>query len=132
MNYLIDTNICIYIMNQRVPSVTARFHALSTDSVGISEITVSELAYGVEKSQRKAENTTRLSEFLMPFTILPYQAPVSKAYAEIRTDLERRGQVIGPLDMLLAAHAIAEDLTLVTNNTKEFQRINGLKLENWV
>lgn len=132
MNYLIDTNICIYIMNRRIPSVMARFHALSPDSVGISEITVSELAYGVEKSQRKAENRTRLSEFLMPFTILPYQAPASQAYAELRADLERLGQVIGPLDMLLAGHAIAEDLTLVTNNTKEFQRINGLKLENWV
>lgn len=69
----------------------------------ISEITVLELVYGVEKSQRKVENTSLLSEFLMPFTILPYQVPVSKIYAEIRTDLECLGQVIGPLDMLLIA-----------------------------
>ncbi len=132
MKYLVDTNICIYIMKEKPVSVINRFKSLDISDIAVSEITVSELFYGVEKSQRKAENHQRLNEFLMPFTVLPYRSPASKAYAKIRADLERKGQVIGALDMLIASHAIAEDLTLVTNNTKEFQRINELKLENWV
>ncbi len=119
-------------MNKRPPDVIERFKTLDVNAVGISEITVSELFYGVAKSQRKQENNQRLEEFLLPFTILPYRSPVSKVYAEIRADLESKGQTIGALDMLIAAHAISENLILVTNNTKEFSRVKNLKLENWV
>ncbi len=132
MNYLIDTNICIYIINKHPQSVIERFRTLDINAVGISEITVSELSYGVAKSQRKKENTQRLEEFLLPFTVLPYRSPAAKSYAQIRAGLESQGQTIGSLDMLIAAQAIAENLTLVTNNIKEFQRVGGLTVENWV
>lgn len=132
MRYLIDTNICIYLINAKPRAVAERFGQLNIDEVAISEITVSELQFGVTKSQHHNKNQERLAHFLRPFTVLPYQAPASHAYAQLRADLERRGQVIGALDMLIAAQAIAEDLILVTNNTNEFQRIVGLKLENWV
>ncbi|MBF0201706.1 MAG: type II toxin-antitoxin system VapC family toxin [Desulfamplus sp.] len=132
MNYLIDTNICIYIMNQRPPEVIQKFKKFEIGQIGISSITVSELHYGVAKSQQKKKNSKRLEEFLTPFVILPYDENASKYYGTIRSDLESQGNVIGPLDILIAAHAISEDLTLVTNNEKEFQRIDSLKVENWV
>ena len=131
MNYLIDTNICIYIMNQRPPEVIQKFKNIEVGQIGISTITVSELNYGVAKSKHKKQNAKRLEEFLTPFGILPYNENVSKYYGIIRSQLESQGKVIGPLDMLIAAHAISEDLTLVTNNEKEFQRIKSLKVENW-
>ncbi len=131
MNYLIDTNICIYIMNQRPPDVIEKFKNIEVGQIGISPITVSELNYDVAKSQHKKQNTKRVEEFLTPFGILPYDEKASKYYGIIRYQLERQGNVIGPLDMLIAAHAISEDLILVTNNEKEFQRIESLKIENW-
>ncbi len=131
MNYLIDTNICIYIMNKRPPEVIERFKTFEIGQIGISSITVSELNYGVAKSQKKKQNAKRLDEFLTPFTILPYDENASKYYGLIRSELESQGNVIGPLDMLIAAHAISENLILVTNNEKEFQRIESLKVENW-
>lgn len=131
MNYLIDTNICIYIMNQRPPEVIQKFKNIEIGQIGISTITVSELNYGVAKSQYKEQNAKRLEEFLTPFGILPYNEDASSYYGTIRSQLERQGKVIGPLDMLIAAHAISEDLILVTNNEKEFQRIHMLKVENW-
>ena len=131
MNYLIDTNICIYIMNQSPPEVIQKFKNFEIGQIGISSITVSELNYGVAKSQQKKKNAKRLEEFLTPFMILPYDENASKYYGTIRSHLESQGKVIGPLDMLIAAHAVSEDLTLVTNNEKEFQRIESLKVENW-
>ncbi len=132
MNFLIDTNICIYIMNNRPPEAVQRFRDSKVGDVGISSITVSELQYGVSKSTRKKENKQRLEEFLIPFEILPYDEIASKHYGEIRAQLEKRGVVIGPLDLLIAAHAMSRDLVLVTNNEKEFKRIKTLKVENWV
>ena len=131
MNYLIDTNICIYIMNQRPPELVQKFKKYEIGQIGISSITVSELNYGVAKSQQKKSNTKRLEEFLTPFVILPFDENASKYYGTIRFHLESQGSVIGPLDMLIAAHALSENLTLVTNNEKEFQRIDSLKVENW-
>ena len=132
MNYLIDTNICIYIMNNRPPKVVRRFKKMEIGQVGVSSITVSELQYGVSKSQRQKENQQRLDEFLLPFEILSYDQTVSRQYGDIRADLEKRGIVIGPLDLLIAAQAVSRDLVLVTNNEKEFGRIPSLKIENWV
>ncbi|WP_321496047.1 type II toxin-antitoxin system VapC family toxin [uncultured Desulfobacter sp.] len=131
MNYLIDTNICIYIMNQRPPEVIQKFKNHEIGQIAISSITVSELNYGVAKSQNKKQNAKRLEEFLTPFNILPYDEVASRYYGIIRSELESQGKVIGPLDMLIAAHAISEKLILVTNNEKEFQRIKSLKIENW-
>ena len=132
MNFLIDTNICIYIINNHPPEVIEKFRQFDAGEVGISSITVSELQYGVAKSTHKKENQRRLNEFLMPFEILPYDEMVAKYYGEIRVQLEKKGIMIGPLDMLIAAHALSQDLVLVTNNGQEFERVANLKVENWV
>ena len=131
MIYLIDTNICIYLMNQKPSRVIQKFKNTEVGQIGISTITVSELNYGVAKSNFKKQNAQRLEEFLTPFEILPYDEGASIYYGMIRTDLESRGKVIGPLDMLIAAHALSKDLVLVTNNEKEFLKIKSLKVENW-
>lgn len=131
MKFLIDTNICIYIMNKRPPDVIGKFKTIEVGMIGISSITVSELQYGASKSNFKKENLKRLEEFLIPFEILPYDQMAATHYGEIRFKLEKQGHIIGPLDMLIAAHAISRGLTLVTNNEKEFKRIQSLRVENW-
>ena len=131
MNYLIDTNICIYVMNKKPFEVIDKFKNTEIGQIGISSITVSELNYGVAKSKRQKQNAQRLEEFLIPFEILPYDEIASKYLGLIRYQLESEGKLIGPLDMLIAAHALSKDLILVTNNEKEFLRIKSLKVENW-
>ena len=131
MNYLIDTNICIYVMNKKPFEVIDKFKNTEIGQIGISSITVSELNYGVAKSERQKQNAQRLEEFLTPFDILPYDETSSKYYGIIRYQLESEGKIIGPLDMLIAAHALSKDFILVTNNEKEFLRIKSLKVENW-
>ncbi|XCN71394.1 MAG: type II toxin-antitoxin system VapC family toxin [Candidatus Electrothrix aestuarii] len=131
MNFLLDTDICIYLINKRPPSVISRFKQYQPGDIGISVITVSELEYGVAKSIRLEENQQRLEAFLAPFELLPYTTETVRTYGAIQADLEKRGEVIGPLDMLIAAQALTEELTLVTNNEREFRRIPGLQIENW-
>ncbi len=132
MRYLIDTNICIYIMNNHPPEVLEKFKQLDVGTVGISSISVSELHYGACKSKKIEQNIKRLEEFLYPFDILTYDENASREYGKVRSQLEKKGQIIGPLDMLIAAHAISRELAIITNNTKEFRRIRSLKVENWV
>ncbi|OGR15089.1 MAG: twitching motility protein PilT [Desulfobacterales bacterium RIFOXYA12_FULL_46_15] len=132
MNFLIDTNICIYIMNEKPIEVIQKFKNTEIGQIGISSITVSELYYGVSKSKFRKQNARRLEEFLIPFDILPYDENASKIYGEIRAQLESQGSIIGPLDLLIAAHAMSNDLILITNNEDEFRRIASLKIENWV
>ena len=132
MKYLIDTNICIYIMNNHPPEVLEKFKLIGVGEVGISSISVSELHYGACKSNKTKQNIKRLEEFLYPFEILAYDESASREYGKIRSQLEKKGQIIGPLDMLIAAHAISKRLTIITNNTKEFKRVKLLKIENWV
>ncbi|MCP4672085.1 MAG: type II toxin-antitoxin system VapC family toxin [Desulfobacula sp.] len=132
MNFLIDTNICIYIMNKCPPEVIQRFRDKEVGQIGISSITVSELQYGVSKSKYRNQNLNRLEEFLTPFQILSYDEHASRFYGDIRSQLENQGTIIGPLDLLIAAHALSQNLVLVTNNEKEFKRIQSLKVENWV
>lgn len=100
--------------------------------MGISSITVAELEYGVYKSQQKEQNQTALNQFLIPLEIVPYDEKAAKVYAEVRGELERKGMVIGAMDMLIASQAISLEVTLVTNNVNEFSRIPNLVLENWV
>ncbi|MBT4289651.1 MAG: type II toxin-antitoxin system VapC family toxin [Deltaproteobacteria bacterium] len=132
MNFLIDTNICIYILNQRPKKVIDKFENYNSGQIGISSITIAELEYGAKKSSRVNENLERLELFLFPFEIFPFDAVCAKYYGDIRSRLEIEGCVIGQLDMLIAAQALSKRLTLVTNNQKEFSRIKNLKLENWV
>ncbi len=132
MKFLIDTNICIYIMNDHPPEVIQRFKKIGVGDVCISSVTVSELHYGACKSKQIKKNMKRLEEFLSPFEIISYDESASECYGKIRSRLEKQGNVIGPLDMLIAAHALSENLTLITNNEKEFKRVKSLKVENWV
>jgi len=131
MKYLIDTNICIYIMNKLPAGVIKKFKQFALGDVGISTITVSELQYGVAKSIHRKENQQRLEQFMAPLEILAYDEMAAEAYGDIRLHLEKYGQPIGPHDVLIAAHALSKNLILVTNNDKEFKRIKNLQVENW-
>ena len=129
---MLDTNICIYTIKNRPLQVKERLQEFEISEVCISTITVSELMYGAYKSQFVEKNLKAIEGFLLPFEIVDYDYPASIEYGKIRADLEKKGKVIGNMDMQIAGHARALDLTLVTNNTKEFERIESLKLDNWV
>lgn len=131
MKYLIDTNICIYILNQRPPEVIRKFKQFEPEEIGISVVTVSELQYGVSKSRHRERNQLRLNEFLIPFEVLVYDQQAARTYGDIRFGLEETGRPIGPLDLLIAAQAKSRNLILVTNNESEFNRIQDLPIENW-
>lgn len=132
MKYMLDTNICIYIIKKKPEKVFQRFRMLKAGDVCISSITLAELEYGVQKSEYKERNSIALTCFLAPVDILAFNDMAALEYGRIRADLEKSGNAIGSYDLLIAAHCLAEDLTLVSNNTAEFQRIAGLRLENWV
>ena len=133
MKYLLDTNICIYIINEKPKKVLRKFGQYPVHEFGISTITHAELQYGIEKSKNKIANQSALDEFLLPLTVLPFQGKkLVKCYGEIRASLESDGRTIGPLDMLIAAHALSLDLTVISNNIKEFSRVPNLKCENWI
>lgn len=129
--YLLDTNICIYIRRVRPPHVAERFHSISPEALAMSSVTFAELVYGARKSQAFAENMQRLLALRKSIRVLPFDDAAAEAYGAIRADLERRGQLIGSNDLLIAAHALSLGATLVTNNTGEFARVTGLRLENW-
>lgn len=131
MKYLLDTNICIYLINNRPASVLARFHACAAGDVGVSIVTALELAFGVEKSG-SAKNKLALEKFLAPLEVLPLDDATRWHYARLRTELEGLGTPVGALEMQIAAHALSLDCVLVTNNLREFARVKGLRLENWV
>lgn len=130
MIYLLDTDICIYVINARPAKVLARFRQERMGNIGISSITAAELAYGVTQSGSE-RNRRALEMFLAPLEILPFDAAAIWKYGELRSDLERRGQPIGTLETMIAAHALALNTIMVTNNRREFSRVNGLRLENW-
>jgi tRNA(fMet)-specific endonuclease VapC len=130
--FLLDTNICIYIRRNRPPEVLARFQRLKPGEAVLSIITYGELVYGVEKSEFREQAMKRLAELtgLMPVMELPLQA--GRFYGAIRAALEAKGETIGNNDLWIAAHAKAAGLILVTNNEREFRRVQGLKTQNWV
>ena len=132
IRYLLDTNICIALIRHRNSDVLARLSACAPGEVGLSVITLSELTFGVEKSARPAQNSVALAVFCAPLEILPYGPTAATAYGAIRAKLERAGQPIGPLDSLIAAHGLALDATVVTDNEREFRRVPDLKVENWI
>ena len=129
---MLDTNICIYIIKNKPLQVKEKFNQYSVGEICISSISVSELYYGVEKSNFKEKNLKALSLFLAPLNIVKYDEKAALEYGKIRATLEKKGTVIGSLDMLIAAHAKSMGIKLVTNNTKEFQRVDGVELENWI
>lgn len=129
---MLDTNICIYIIKNKPQNVREKLKEFDVGDLVLSSITVSELYYGVYKSEYMEKNLLALEHFLKPFDILEYDIKASAAYGKIRADLEKRGQIIGGLDMMIAAHALSCNMTLVTNNTKEFKRVKELRIDNWV
>lgn len=132
MRYLLDTNICIYLIKRKPLQVLEKLRTLAIADVGISAITLAELEFGVAKSSRLQQNNEALQAFVAPLEILPFDDRAACRYGEIRAHLEKKGQPIGSLDMLIAAHASSLSLTLVTNNLREFKKIPGLNVESWV
>ena len=131
-NIMLDTNICIYIIKNKPKSVMNRFQEYDIGDISLSSITVSELYYGAYKSEYIEKNLLALEHFLQPFNIVDYDLKASIEYGQIRASLEKKGNIIGGLDMQIAAHAKSLNMTLVTNNTKEFIRVNDLIIDNWV
>ncbi len=129
--YLLDTNICIYIRQSRPPEVLKRFQKLRPGEAVLSVITFGELLYGAARSTKRAEAVARLEELRRLLPVLPLDESVADAYGAIRADLESRGERIGNNDLWIAAHSLATNLVLVTNNESEFSRVKGLKVQNW-
>ena len=132
LRYLLDTNICIYIAKQRPPSVAQRFAQLAVGSVGMSLITLGELRYGAEKSSQRAHALDTLERLQALIPVIALNEAVGETYGAVRAHLERAGTPIGNNDLWIAAHALALKVTLVSNNTREFERVPRLKLDNWV
>ena len=131
MLYMLDTNICIYLINRRSNELLNRLRAFRTGEIGVSVVTVAELQYGVSKSGNKERNQAALEAFLLPLDIADFSFAATVVYGDIRAKLERQGQPIGPLDTMIAAHALSLDVALVTNNIREFERVRGLRVEDW-
>ena len=132
MIYLLDTNICIYALKNRPPEVLERLRFVGRSAVVLSVVTVLELRYGAEKSQAPERTHQQLDQFLAPISVIPFEEDAASEGARIWAHLARRGTPIGDLDLLIAAQALARNMTLVTNNLREFERVPGLRTENWV
>jgi tRNA(fMet)-specific endonuclease VapC len=129
---MLDTNICIYIINKKPISYIKKLESLEkTDSIALSAIVLAELQYGVSNSRFKEKNQINVNSFVSKLDIIDFTEQCAFFYGEIRTDLKQKGIIIGNNDLLIASHAICEEATLVTNNISEFNRIKGLKLINW-
>ena len=131
MTYMLDTNICIYAMKNKPEKVLQRLKSEFENGVCISSITLAELEYGMKHSANPARNEQALLRFLVPISVIPFDSDAAWEYGSIRTYLQGQGTPIGALDMLIAAHAKSEDMILVTNNVREFERVPGLEIENW-
>ncbi|MBM3132847.1 MAG: type II toxin-antitoxin system VapC family toxin [Chloroflexi bacterium] len=131
MRFMLDTNICIYIIKRKPPQVLEKLRALSIADVGISSVTLAALEYGAAKSAQPEQNRDALRGFLAPLEISPFDDRAALHYAEIRAHLEKKGTPIGGMDMLIASHARSLSATLVTGNVKEFERVPGLHTEDW-
>lgn len=132
MKYMLDTNICIYIIKKKPLQTLKNFVAHSREELCISSITLAELEFGACKSSNPTKNKLALIIFLSGIKILPFDEKAATEYGDIRAQLERRGTPIGANDLLIAAHARSLNLILVTNNLKEFERVDNLQIENWI
>jgi tRNA(fMet)-specific endonuclease VapC len=132
MKYMLDTNICIFLIKQKPERVLGHFKAHPVGDIGISSITLAELSLGVENSQQIEKNRQALAEFILPLEIEDFDSKAAEAYGRVRALLEKDGRPIGAMDMLIGAHALSLGVILVTNNTGEFRRIKPhLKIEDW-
>ena len=131
LRYMLDTNICIYVIKNRPEGLRERFNSLA-EQLCISAVTLAEMIYGAEKSERSAENLAIVEQFAARLEVLPFADRAAEHYGQLRAELEREGRPIGAYDMMIGAHARSEGLTLVTNNQREFQRVKGLRIDNWI
>lgn len=131
MNYLLDTNICIYLIKRKYPEILEKVLKVGLNKISISAITLAELEYGVANSTRSMEAQTALLEFILPFEIIDFNYSAASMYGRIRKELKDKGQPISDMDMLIASVAMANERIIVTNNEREFRRISGLKVDNW-
>ncbi len=129
--YLLDTDTCIYLIKKKNPRALVKLQSMEIGTVGISSITLSELEYGVARSTKPQQNKLALAHFLAPLEIMPFDDQAAAQYGPIRALLESNGTPIGPLDTLIASHALALDAIIVTNNIREFARVPKLVIENW-
>jgi len=132
MKYMLYTNICIGLIRQKPQKLIQRLTRCAPGEVGVSSMTVAELAHGANKSNQVEQNLSALDQFLLPIEIADFDQQASAAYGVVRAYLEREGKVIGSMDMLIGAHALSLGAVLVTNNIDEFQRIPKLKVEDWI
>lgn len=131
MKYLLDTNACVDYLTGRFPTVIRRIQGCSPEELAVSSIAVAELRYGAEKGAHKERNHERLEVFLADVQCVDFDANAALVYGRLRTTLERRGAMIGPYDMQIAAHALSLAVVLVTDNIREFRRVTGLRVANW-
>ena len=131
LRYMLDTNICIYVIKNRPTGLRERFNSLA-DQLCISVVTLAEMIYGAEKSARPAENLSVVEQFAARLDVLPFAEKAAAHYGQLRAELERAGQPVGAYDMMIGGHARSEGLVLVSNNPREFRRMKGLRIENWV
>jgi tRNA(fMet)-specific endonuclease VapC len=131
LTYMLDTNICIYVMKNYPPNLLEKFNTLA-ERLCISSITLGELHYGAEKSARRVDNLTAIQHFVARLEVLGFEAKAAAHYGQVRAELERAGVPCGPHDMQIGGHARSEGLIVVTNNMREFGRMPGIRAENWV
>ena len=132
MKYYLDTNICVYYIKGKYPKLLEKLLSKHPNDIKIPAIVKAELIYGAQKSERKERNEEVIREFLLPFEIIAFGDKQSEIYGKIRADLEKKGEIIGPNDLLIASIVLSEDGILVTNNEKELKKVKELKIENWV
>jgi tRNA(fMet)-specific endonuclease VapC len=132
MRYMLDTNICIYVIKRRPEAVLQKFTAHAVGDLGLSIVTLADLEYGAARSSQKGKNRAALEQFVSPLEIAAFDREAASVYGSIRAAVERRGAPVGSMDLLIAAHAISLGVPVVTNNVKEFRRIPELRVENWV
>ena len=131
MKYLLDTNVCVDFLNRRYPSVAERIRGSSPDDLALSSVVVAELRHGADRSAKRAENHDRLDVLTAEIQCLDFDLAAARVYGRMRSALEAGGEPIGPYDMMIAAHALSQRLILVTDNEREFRRVEGLEIENW-
>jgi len=132
MKWMLDTNACIAIIRRRPDGAIRKLRGKSIGQVGISSVTLAELEFGVAKSSRPEQAHQALVEFLLPLELADFDSAAARRYGLLRSNLEAKGKPIGPLDTLIAAHALSLDAVLVTNNTREFKRVPGLVVDDWI
>ena len=131
MKYYLDTNICIYFLKGSFPNLKKKILSFNPDSISIPAIVKAELLYGSEKSKNKEDNFKKIQQFLLPFRIEDFTDNETASYAKIRNELEKKGKIIGPNDLLIASIVFSHNGTLITKNTKKFSRVKDLKIEDW-